>query len=196
MEPIIIYLCEFPNKIKTFNLNSSNKINILNKGNKTLKDIFYFKGIILNINFTFQFYNIKNNDFIISIPNYIKKQMGNDQKFINKLSQIYEIFQEKLIWVTNKNTINEFYRLKDLQLLKFEGKQYIHKKYFSSKLLKGKKKVNNSIEMIIPEKLSTIPDTPLPIFWALNSEQPPNTSQSVSNYKENMLNLNLEITKI
>lgn len=116
---ISIILCQYPNKDRYY------KIPVSRDG--VIKDlkrylhhgdfIFFYKSNLLNLESKFSFYDIKDNDFIITTQENRKISVKS-----------LEVFEEKLSNLMNPRTILDVMKIRDSQIAKLERRPRTYRK--------------------------------------------------------------------
>lgn len=131
---------------------------------------FIYNGSELLDKMTFDFYGIKNDDYIIALPQN-EKSIYNFNQWIN-LSKEKDTFKESMNYMIQKNTYNESARIRDLRFMKIERNSKIFSKIckpFAKEFTDDNDDTftKNVIMKQTILKESDAPSTnPLPILWA------------------------------
>lgn len=153
-----IYLCDQNRGTKAVVVTKNSKVGILDKVYQR-SNFYIMNGKLLQKTMRFEFYDIKNDDIIY---------VTSDIKDIDCTDRINGIIQSQREQIIDSNTMfslrkisdnsfrKEYLRLKDLNMLRCEGKKL-------KMMPKVEEKKTDSIVFIIPEK--KISNEKLPKFW-------------------------------
>lgn len=164
---ITIYLCLPDHSIKILKTKPSLKIITLQKMYQSSMT-FIFNGQILCENQTFEFYAIKNEDYIIALHKKSKKKISfNLFHWLNESRN--DTFRENVQMIMRKESKAEAARLFDLSLYKIEGNRKIYMKHIKrnmNDILGDNSKSSENIDLIVDYPNSEVPScSSLPTLW-------------------------------